>query len=371
MKKLRVAVVGVGRLGGFHAQKLAKMPDVELSAIVDPVTANRERVSAECGCRSFADHREILGRIDAAIIAVPTVLHHRIAKDLLKENVHLLVEKPLCVNRLEADELLALSRRHNLVLQVGHVERFNPAFAAAVPHISEPKYIETVRTSGFTFRSTDIGAVLDMMIHDLDLVLSIVRGRVCKIEAVGMKVVDKDEDLANARIQFDNGCAANLFVSRVSRETARRMQVWSARTFAEIDFAARTATLVRPSEALRQGAFHVDGLSAEQVEYYRQHFAEEHLPYEQSQFEAVDALSLELQDFVQAIRTSSQPRVNGQAGRDAVALAEEIIKRIRADWAATGGDTFNQQAVSHRDIIPVPHFSMDADSIPMQQKEAG
>ena len=174
MKKLKIAVIGAGRLGGFHAQKLAKMPDVELTAIVDPVAANRQRVAAECACQALADHRDILGRIDAAIIAAPTTLHYRLATELLAENMHLLVEKPLCMNALEADELVALARRHNLVLQVGHVERFNPAFAAAVPHISDPKYIEAVRTSGFTFRSTDIGAVLDMMIHDLDLVLSVV-----------------------------------------------------------------------------------------------------------------------------------------------------------------------------------------------------
>ncbi len=371
MKKLKIAVIGAGRLGGFHAQKLTKLPDVELTAIVDPVTANRECVAAECHCQALADHRDVFGRIDAAIIAAPTDLHYRLAKELLVQNVHLLVEKPLCVNYAQADELVALARRHKRILQVGHVERFNPAFAAAVPHISDPKYIETVRTSGFSFRSIDVGAVLDLMIHDLDLILSIVGSRVCEIDAVGMKVVDKDEDLANARIEFESGCVANLFVSRVSRESVRRMQVWSAQTFAAVDFAARTATLVRPSNCLQQGAFRVDRLSPEQLEYQRQHFAEEHLPCEQLQFAAVDALALEVQDFVQSIRTPRQPLVNGSAGRDAVGLAEAILNRIHFRWDTSRTSPKDLTDAFQRHIIPVLHLPLAGDLPPLQQREAG
>ena len=278
------------------------------------------------------------------------------------------MEKPLCLNSREADELVALAKKRNLVLQVGHVERFNPAFSASIPHLSDPKYIETVRTSGYTFRSTDVGVVLDLMIHDLDLVLSIARSRVQKVDAVGLKVVGKDEDVANARIQFQSGCVANLSVSRVSREAARRMQVWSQRAFAGIDFAARTSTLVRPSETLRQGAFHVDELSSEHVEHCRRTFADEHLPCEQLQFDAVDALALEVRDFVEAIHTHRQPLVNGQAGRDAVALAETILDRIHANWAASGSDSTSD---TPRHIIPVPHLPLAADSRPGQFREAG
>jgi predicted dehydrogenase len=368
MKKLKIAVIGAGRLGGFHAQKLAKMPDVELSAIVDPLMENRRRVAAECLCPEFADYGGLLGRIDAAVIAAPTALHYKLAKEFLESNAHLLVEKPLCLDSHQADELLALAQKRNLVLQVGHVERFNPAFTASLKHLGDPKYIETVRTSPFTFRSTDVGVVLDLMIHDLDLVLSIARGRVQNVDAVGLKVVGKDEDVANARIQFQNGCVANLSVSRVSREPVRRMQVWSARAFADIDFAARTSALVRPSETLRQGAFHVDQLSPEQVEHYRRHFADEHLPCEHLQFEAVDALALELQDFVEAIRAGRQPLVGGQAGRDAVALAEAILDRIRAHWDASGSDSTTD---TPRHVIPVPHLPPAAALHPGQFREAG
>jgi len=371
VKKLRIAVIGAGRLGGFHAQKLAGMPEADLLAVVDPVSASRQRVAAECGCLALADYRNLLGRIDAAVIAAPTAFHYQLAKELIAQNVHLLVEKPLCMNSNEADELVALAQMRNLVLQVGHVERFNPAFTAAAANIAYPKYIETVRTSGFTFRSTDIGAVLDLMIHDLDLILSIVKCRARKIDAVGFRVVSRDEDVANARIQFESGCVANLTVSRVSRDVVRRMQAWSQRTFASVDFAARTTMLIRPSETLLQGSFQVDELSPEQVIYYQKHFAEEHLPCEQLQFEAVDALALELQDFVQSIRKPREPLVNGQSGRDAVALAEEILNCIRARWDTCGDNYADQTADQRPYIIPVTPFSLACNVLSLQQREAG
>jgi predicted dehydrogenase len=368
MKKLKIAVIGAGRLGGFHAQKLAKMPDVELAGIVDPIPESRRRVAAECLCPEFADHLSLLGRIDAAVIASPTACHCQLAKEFLQANAHLLVEKPLCLGSRQADDLVALAKKRKLVLQVGHVERFNPAFSASLSHLGDPKYIETVRTSPFTFRSTDVGAVLDLMIHDLDLVLSIVHARVQKVEAVGLAVVGKDEDVANARIQFQNGCAANLTVSRVSREAVRRMKVWSSQAFTDIDFAARTSTIVRPSETLRQGAFHLDGLSPSQVEEHRRTFAADHLPCEQLQFEAVDALALEVSDFVDAIRTPRQPLVDGQAGRNAVALAETILDRIRVNWAAA---PVHATAEPQPHIIPVGQPSIAADKRRRSLREAG
>jgi predicted dehydrogenase len=368
MKKLKIAVIGAGRLGGFHAQKLAKMHDVNLAAVVDPQPANRRRVAAECMCPELADYRDLLGRIDGAIIAAPTACHHQLAKEFMASNVHVLAEKPLCANSAQADELCELAEKHNLVLQVGHVERFNPAFSAAVPYISEPQYIETVRTSGFTFRSTDVGAVLDLMIHDLDLVLSIARSPVKKVDAVGLKVVDKDEDIASARIQFESGCVANLTVSRVNHEALRRMQVWSRQTHASIDFASRTTTLVRPSKTLQQGAFHLDDIPADKLEQHRQQFATEHLPCEQLRFDAVDALALEVQDFAEAIRTARQPLVTGQAGRDAVALAETILQSIHAQWDAVKAGSTTEV---HPCIIPIPHISPAANSSFAKFREAG
>jgi len=217
VKHLRLAVIGAGRLGGFHAQKAAANPDVELVAVVDPVPAARNRVAAECHTRALADYRGLVGAIDAAIVAAPTRLHHRIGMDLAGEGVHLLVEKPLCSRLAEAEELVERAEKQGVVLQVGHVERFNPAFAAAAPYLVEPKYIEAVRASGFTFRSTDVGVVLDLMIHDIDLVLSLVGSPVQRVEAMGVSVLGGHEDAANARIQFASGCVATLSASRVSR----------------------------------------------------------------------------------------------------------------------------------------------------------
>jgi predicted dehydrogenase len=372
MNKLRIAVIGAGRLGGFHAQKIARRDDVELAAVVDPVPANRDRVAAECHTEAQSDYRGLLGRLDAAVIATPTRLHHQVAREFLDAGVHLLVEKPLCVNRAEADELVGAARRRNVVLQVGHVERFNPAFHEVASQIGEPKYIEAVRTSGFTFRSTDVGVVLDVMIHDIDLVLSLVHGELRKVDALGLSVLGSHEDVANVRLEFDCGCVAALSASRVSYEQVRRMHVWSARAFAGIDFAARTATFVRPSETLLRRQFDVDALSAEQVDYYREHLAEELMPKQQKQFDAVDALALELNDFIDSIRTPREPRVNGEAGRDALAVAEQILARIDAHaWDANLDGPAGPLALPRRHIIPAPQFELSAIPTPTLREKAG
>jgi predicted dehydrogenase len=372
MNKLRMAVIGAGRLGGFHAQKLAARNDVELVAVVDPLAANRNRVAAECKTEARADYAGLLDGLDAAVIAAPTSLHHRIARDFLDAGVHLLVEKPLCVSRMEADELVTAARRRGVVLQVGHVERFNPAFHAAAAELHEPKYIEAVRTSGFTFRSTDVGVVLDVMIHDIDLVLSMVRSPLRKVDALGFSVLGGHEDVANARLEFECGCVAALSASRVSYEQLRWMQVWSAEGFAAIDFAARTATLVRPSETLRRRQFNVDALAPEQVDHYRQHFAEEHLPKQTLSFDAVDALALEQEDFLDSIRSGREPRVDGQAGRDALAAAEQILARIDAHcWDSSLDGPAGPLALPRRHVIPSPHFIQPAIATPAVREKAG
>jgi predicted dehydrogenase len=372
MTPLRMAVVGAGRLGGFHAQKLAARDDVTLLAVVDPAPECRRRVAAECGAEALTDYADLLDQLDAAVIAAPTSLHHAVARDFIEAGVHLLVEKPICATRAEADELVAAAQRRNVVLQVGHVERFNPAFRAAAAEVSQPKYIEAVRASGYTFRSTDVGVVLDLMIHDIDLVLSLVNSPLRKVDALGVSVVGGHEDVANARLEFESGCVATLSASRVSYESVRRMQVWSDRAFAAIDFAARTTTLVRPSETLLRRRFQVDGLTPEGIEYYRQHFAEEHLPREQLAHDAVDALALEIDDFAQSIRERREPQVSGEAGRDALAVAEQILARIQAHcWDASIDGPTGPLALSRRHVIPAPHFDLAASRTPLVRKEAG
>jgi predicted dehydrogenase len=359
MSKIRTAVIGAGRLGGFHAQKLSQNPQVELVGVVDPFAPNRNQVASVCHCESLSDHRGLIGRIDAAVVASPTGLHYELAKQLLESGVHLLVEKPLCNDSADAEALVDLARKRNLVLQVGHVERFNPAFTAACENIKKPKYIDAVRASGYTFRSTDVGVVLDLMIHDIDLVLSLVKSRVRSVEAMGVSVVGGHEDVANARISFECGCVANLSASRVSYEAMRRMQVWSMQGFSSIDFATRSLSTVRPSAMLLLREFDVDLLTPEEVEHQRKNFAQEHLPREVRNFEAVDALALEVQDFIDSVQNRREPLVTGEAGRDAVSLAEEILDRIHDHvWDATQDGPAGPRGLPHRHTIPAPHFTL-------------
>ncbi|MBN1393948.1 MAG: Gfo/Idh/MocA family oxidoreductase [Pirellulales bacterium] len=358
MNKLRMAVVGAGRLGSFHAQKLAARKDVDLLAVADPASENRNRVAEACGVEGLPDYYTLLDKIDAAVIAAPTSLHYSIAREFLEAGIHLLVEKPLCATRAEADELVSIAARNKVVLQAGHVERFNPAFRAAREEIAEPKFIEAVRASAYPFRSTEVGVVLDVMIHDIDLVLSMVRGPLRKVDALGFSVLGGHEDVANARLEFECGCVASLSASRVSDGQTRRMQVWSAAGFAAIDFAARGVKFVRPSETLRRRRFDADRLTPKQVEHYRARFAEEHLPSEIKSFDASDALALEQDDFVSSVRDGRRPIVDGEAGRDALTVAGQILARIDAHcWNGVYSGPVGPLAKTREHILAVPHFA--------------
>jgi len=372
MKTLKMAVIGAGRLGGFHAAKVAARGDVELVGVVDPVEARRNEVAARCHTQALADSRTLLGQIDAAVIAAPTRLHHALALELLEHRIHLLVEKPLAATHAEADELVQSARRNNVVLQVGHVERFNPALAAALPRVRNPKYIEAVRSSPFTFRSTDIGVVLDLMIHDLDLVLSMVRSPLTRVDALGLSVLGGHEDVANARLEFESGCVATLSASRVSPQAHRRMQIWSERGYTSIDFASRVTTVIEPSEALLTRRFDVDSLTPEQVEYLKEHLFDEHLRREDIEVPPVDALELEIEDFVDSIRTPRSPRVTGLQGRQAIAAAEEILARINTHaWDdSTNGPVGPLAAPSPR-VVPAPHWTLSPSRRSSPLREAG
>ena len=377
MKPIRMAVVGAGRLGGFHAQKAAASSDIDLIGVVDPVTENRNRVAAECNTRPLADVAMLDGKIDAAVIASPTKFHHRLAMRLIERGVHLLVEKPLCSTAADADELVEAARRRGVVLQVGHVERFSPALAEALPYVPEPKYIEAVRAGGFTFRSTDIGVVLDLMIHDIDLVLSMVNSPLRRVEAVGLSVLGGHEDVANARLHFESGCIANLNASRVSPSAGRRMQIFSARGYADIDFGALKTTVIEPSAALLRRQFDVDSLSPEMLEHYKTNFQEEHLPVRESQSQRVDALVLQQSDFVESIRMPRAPRVSGAQARDAVALAERILQKIQSHaWDDSSEGPVGPMAEPRPSVIPSPHWDKTRWGIapaesPFERKEAG
>jgi predicted dehydrogenase len=331
-----VGVIGAGHLGGFHAQKLSAMDGVQLVGVADPVPAHRDRVAAECRAAAYADFRALLPGIDAAVLAVPARLHHAIGRELLDRGIHLLVEKPLATCTAEADDLLAAARRSGATLQVGHIERFNPAFQAVAAGLGPPRYVEAVRAGPFTPRGTDVGVVLDLMIHDLDLVRSLAGAPSRRVDALGLSVVGPHEDLAAARLEFHGGCVAALSASRVSPERQRRMQLWSAEGLATIDFVARRTTFLRLSPGLRRRQLDLDALDEAQREHLSQQVLQDHLKTEQIEHPVVDALALELKDFTECIATGRRPRVAGEDGREAVALAQQILEKIRAH---AGDDT--------------------------------
>lgn len=355
MSRLRLAVVGAGHLGSIHARLLQSIADVELVGVVDPVASARQKVAADCNVPGFAHVDEIANGIDAAIVAAPTNYHHAVGMDLLNRGIHLLIEKPITTNLAEADELIAIADAKGLTLQVGHVERFNPALIAAQPHTTHPKYIEAVRAGGYTFRSTDVGVVLDLMIHDLDVVLSLVDARVAKVDAMGLTVMGPHEDIARARLVFENGCVADLSASRVSFATNRSMQIYSDQGYSLIDFANRSAKLVTPSQRLLQGELDVNRLSAEEKNHLKENLFTELLPLAELDVEDSNAILEEQRDFVACIRTSRSPRVTGQHGRDALAVAEMILDRIALhSWNGAAEGPVGPEMLSSVSAFPMP-----------------
>jgi predicted dehydrogenase len=335
MERSRLAVIGVGHLGKEHARILADHPQVELVGVVDARGEQAKSVAERCKTSFYTDHRPLLDQVDAAVLAVPTVHHHAVACDFLRKGVSLLIEKPIATTVAQADELLYLARQHDALLQVGHVERFNPVFEQLICHPIRPKLVNGQRLAGFSGRSLDIGVVLDLMIHDIDMLLTLVPAPVREVDAVGVSVLGGQEDLAQARLTFANGCIANLTASRLHSEPVRRMDVWSAEGYAGADFHHRKLTFVQPSERLRSVQASQQPLDATVLASLRADpFAvllqrREHA----IAWEGPDQLTRELKEFVSSLRTGSKVRVTGQQGREALAVAHLILDSIhRHAW---------------------------------------
>lgn len=373
MSKLRLAVIGAGHLGKFHARLLAAMPGVDLVAIADPVAAAREAAAAECGATPVADYHEILDRVEAAVIATPTVVHHAVALDFLRRGIHVLVEKPLASTVHEADELLDAAAEHNCLVQVGHVERFNPALTAALGHLDGPRYIEAVRAGAFSFRSTDIGVVLDLMIHDLDVVLSLVDAPLSRVEALGVAVLGKHEDVAQARLEFANGCVANLSASRISHVPRRQMQVWAERAFVTVDFAGRTAQVVEPSQAVLNQEIDVERMTPAELADAKENLLAEHLPLHSLRVEPLNALSEELANFLAAIRGQQSLRVPGDQGRAALAAAHAVLASIETHvWQRATDGPILPLAAANSPVLRGPHWNRSGAATPARpRREAG
>lgn len=347
MTKPRIAVVGIGKLGSFHTNLVNCGGLFDLIAIVEPVEAARHVATREFAVRGVADISEIIDDIDCAIIATPTLYHFEVAQTLLNAGKHLLIEKPISVEVAQADELISLAEHNDLILQVGHVERFNPAFTSVAKHVATPIFIDAVRTTNYSFRSTDIGVTLDLMIHDIDLILSLVDSPVAAVDAVGSVVIGPHEDIANARLTFKNGTLANLTASRVNSEPQRTMRIQGAQGSTTIDFLAPSAHTIDVSERANSLRIDLSNTSESELKDLQTRFFIDYLPKTVVPIPDGNALALEQQDFATAIINGGPVQVSGKDGRDALAVAIEIANQIRN----------KQFSVPH--AIKGPHFATD------------
>ncbi|MFT5524694.1 MAG: putative dehydrogenase [Pirellulaceae bacterium] len=339
MSNLKIAVIGGGRLGSIHARLLESVEGVSLVAIVDPDPAAQRRHAETHNVPIYANPQSLIGIVDAAIIATPTVLHHDVAVPLLQNNIHLLIEKPITATVVEATRLIQLAEANNLILQVGHVERFNPALNSVIDRLDSPRYLQATRSSNYTCRSTDIGVVLDLMIHDIDIVLSLVAGEVTHVEAVGNTVFGPHEDTAHARLQFSCGAVATLNASRVSPVPERTLQIHDRNGQVYLDFGNHSVVYAGVSDQLREGQVDVNALSADGKTAIQDNLWSEFLPKEEIEVQPANAILEEQLDFVQSVRSGNQPRVTGIAGRNALEVADAIVEQIQNyGWSSRRGN---------------------------------
>jgi predicted dehydrogenase len=302
MVKLKVGVIGVGYLGQIHARIYKEIKGCELAAVCDTNPENLKTVSRHLRVPGFSDYKEMFGKVDAVSVSTPTFSHHQVAADCLEHGLHCLVEKPFTLSLGEADSLIEIAGKKNLILQVGHIERFNSAFNATREIIKEPKFIECHRLNPFTNRSTDVGAVLDIMIHDIDIILGLVNSEVKNVESVGINVLTKFEDIANARITFANGCVANLTASRISDETMRKIRIFQENMYISLDYKDAKACVYRKIDSK---------------------IAKDHLPIEKEQ-----PLQKELASFIDCVINRKEPLVSGSTARQALKIALQIQEQI-------------------------------------------
>jgi predicted dehydrogenase len=330
MRRLKLGVVGVGHLGQIHARIIAGLPGAELAGVTDANPDQAEQVAARHNTQVFSTHHELLAHVDGVCVVTPTTFHHSIACESLRRGIATLVEKPLAMDLSQADELVELTSRHGAILQVGHIERFNPAYEELRKRPMRPKFVECERHGTYTGRSTDIGAVLDLMIHDLDLLLDLVGESVTEVDAVGAAVFGGHEDLVNARLRFSNGCLAHLTASRMSPNPKRKLRAWAPEGYAGIDFIKRHLTLVQPSEELRRREFNPERYNdPSQRAVLQGQVFKRFLKSIDLDCNRGDQLTDELEHFANCIRSGSRPRVAAEEGRAAIALAMRVLDSLK------------------------------------------
>ena len=310
-KKLRVGVVGVGHLGRFHVQKYADMSDVDLVGIVDINQKQAQEIANQYHTKVFATAEELYQQVDAVSVVVPTVDHYQVACQALNSGIHVLLEKPIAATVAEAEELVRLAEEKQRILQIGHLERFNPAFAAGLEITKQPRFLEVHRLAPFTFRSVDVDVVLDLMIHDLDLVLCLVKSPISEIFAVGVPVLSDQVDIANVRIHFMNGAVCNLTASRVSVQKERKIRLFQPEVYISMDLA--NSSLVQCEK--------------KELDYYS---PIPNISVQKHEYPEADSLRLEIESFTRSVRDQSEPVVSGADGLAALKVAFRIKEIIAA-----------------------------------------
>lgn len=331
--RTRIGVIGAGGLGYHHVRILRELPEVEFAGFHDARAERAAQVAAELGVRAYERVEDLIADVDALTIVVPTPAHYAVAKPALEAGKHLLIEKPFAATLEQADELLAIARRTGALVQIGHVERFNRAIRAARPYIDAPRFVESDRLATFNPRGSDVAVVLDLMIHDIDLILTLVDDRVAELSAVGVPVLTPTVDIANARLVFDSGAVANITASRVSRERMRKLRIFQKSGYLSLDLGAGTGEFFR----MRQD---VDLATLTRAPVALEAFVER-VPLEAPEGEP---LRLEFQSFVEAVQGRSPVQVTGEAGREALAVALRIVRNIERSLPALAGEAATLRA---------------------------
>ena len=320
--KIRCGVVGVGSLGQHHARIYASLPGVEFVGIFESNDARAAEISAKFNCRRFATLEALGDACDAVSVVVPTDRHAEVALPLLARKTHLLIEKPICASLEEAEQVLAAARQHGCLVQVGHIEHFNPVMAFLEKQVDHPQYLTAERLAPYQPRGTEVGVVLDLMIHDIGITLALVKSPIVRIDSVGVSVLSKTEDIANARIQFENGCVANLSASRMSLKKAREIRVFQDNAYLSLNFMEQKGHLVKKSDIIAYGLKMKVGLvKAGDVSS---------IPVKEIPIEKGEPLALELASFVESVAQARQPKVGAALGKSALEVAITITEQIRA-----------------------------------------
>ena len=302
MQRIKVGVVGVGHLGQHHGRIYSQLPKIELVGVVDVNEERVKEIAQRFSTSPYLNYKELRGKVEAVSIAVPTFLHYKIARDFLKWGIHILVEKPFTQTVEEAEELLSLAKKKERILQVGHIERFNTAIEELEKRIENPRFIESHRLGPFKERGTDVGVVLDLMIHDIDIILNLVHSEVSQIDASGVSVLSQKEDIANARLKFANGCVANITASRLTKEEVRRIRIFQDNTYISLDYLKQELLIYRKIQ--------------------------QKIVVEKPFITKQEPLKRELESFVECVRCGTSPLVSGEQGKKALEVVDKILQQI-------------------------------------------